>query len=377
MKRREPPGGENKRPSRLLPLLLTALGIVTAAAVAALIVLSMTPPDLTDAQALAMLPEGTELLERHELRQGRVRQIEYRYTEEHKYCLVERTERASFRYEKGAWSLDGEAEVLAESEDWSDLAGFWTERTEGPFARYLRLQVTGFDGGALTGQVLYQDPSGSWEGPAEELFPVGEKPDGVLSWRLTGTGFFRYGYLRVDRDGGIYFDNDVCPMEQSDFPTEPPMAAEPAEETPPEEAPADGERLWLVAAAALNVRPAPDPDGEPLGTAAAGTVLAGTGPLSEDGWYPVAYGDGMGYVSGDQVVELTEDMTVGVVTVLAALNVRTGPGTEYDLLDTVDAGVRMVYTGTEGKWYRVVYGGQSAYVSGGYVTAEPITLPEE
>lgn len=377
MKRSESTRVENKRPPRLRTLLPAMLGTVAAAVVAVFVVLSVTPPDFTDAEALAMLPEGAELLERHELSQGRVQQLEYRYTEEHEYCLVERTERAPFRYAKGVWSRDGEAEVLSETEDWSGLAGYWTEQTEGPWGRFLRLRVDGFDGGALTGQVLYQDASASCEGPAEELFPAGEKADGEQSWLLRGTGFFRYGYLRVERDGGVYFDNDVRPMKRSELPTEPPPAVEPEaeDEELPENAAEGGERTWLVVTEELSVRRTPDTDGEPVATAAVGEVLSGV--AAENGWYQVERDDGTGYVPGDGVLALTEDMTVGVAAVWADVNVRAGPGQEYEAVGVAGAGARLVYTGLEENWYRVIYDGQAAYVAGGYVTAEPITPPEE
>lgn len=376
MTRSESHRGEYRKPSRLPTLLLTVLAVAALAAIAALIALSVRPPALSDEQALAMLPAGAELLERHELIRGQVLQIEYRYTQEHEYCLVERTERAPFRYEKGVWSQDGEPELLSETEDWSALAGYWTERTEGSEARFLRLRVDGFADGALTGQVLYQDASASCEDAAEELFSPGARMDGA--WLLKGTGFFRYNYLRVDRDGGVYFDNDVSPLSPSELPTEPPMAEDPeADRELLENVIREGYRTWLVATAELNVRPSPEAEDDSLGTVAVGTVLTGTGPRSEDGWYPVAYNDGTGYVSGDCVLELTGDMTVGLITSQGDLNVRAGPGAENEWLGAVGVGVKMVYTALEENWYRVIYGGQTAYVSAEYVTAEPITPPEE
>lgn len=192
--------------------LLGVLAVAAAAAVFGCVVLSRVPPALTDEAARAFLPEGTELLDRHTRDGGRTCQIEYRYTEAFAWCAVQRTERGVFRYEDGSWVPDGEPETLDESEDWTGLAGCWTEQTEGPEGRSLRVQVTGFDGGVLTGQVQYRDGASSWEGPAAEAFEPGQRGGAGRPWILKGSGFFRYNYLRIDRDGGLFFDNDCVPM---------------------------------------------------------------------------------------------------------------------------------------------------------------------
>lgn len=365
-----------RRPSRVRTAVLTALAAVAVAAAAALTVLSAAPPAFTDEQALAALPAGAEILDRHERSGGREQQLDYRYTQQYGFCQAERTERTPFRYEKGAWSNAGEPQVLAETEDWSALTGCWTEQTEGPEGWFLRVQITGFDGGTLEGEVLYQDGVSSWEGPASEAFGPGQRAENGGTWVLKGTGFFRYNYLRIDRDAGVFFDNDAMPMVRTEHLTEPPVRELEEPDPAAESGPAETEKSWLVATADLNVRPGPNMDDEPLGTVAAGTALACTGPETEDGWYPVAYNGGAGYVFGGYTLALTADMTVGVATATADLNVRTGPGTDYERLDTVSAGTRMVYTALEEGWYRVIYSGQSAYVAGDYVLPEPVVLPE-
>lgn len=375
MKQRERTQTAVRRRSKTRTILLTVLAAAAAiVVVAALVMLSRTPPELSDEAALAMLPAGAELLERHEQDCGRARTIEYRYTQEYAFCLVERMERALFRYEGSAWSLDGAPEVLAEAEDWSDLAGYWTERTEGPKARFLRVRVDAFGGGALEGQVLYEDAAGECAGQAEEFFLSGERLEDGGPWLLHGTGYFRYDYLRVDRDGGVYFDNDVRPMARGDLPSEPPSETaepEPGEE-PEQPLPQAAEPVQIVVTEELSVRRTPDADGEPVAEASVGEVLSGA--ETEDGWYQVERGGVAGYVPGGGVLALAEDMTVGVADVWADVNVRAGPGQEYEALGVAAAGTRLVYTGVEENWYRVIYEGRTAYVSGGYVTAEP---PEE
>lgn len=358
------------RSARAWRALLAALAVAGAAAAAlACIALSRVPPALTDEAALAALPAGTELLASHERDGGRTRLLEYRYTQTYACCAVERTERRPFRYEAGAWVPAEEPEVLDEREDWSALSGYWTERTEGPAGRFFRLQVTGFQDGALEGEIVYRDGASSWEGPAAEVFDAGQVGDRAGLYILRGSGFFRYNYLRIDREKGLFFDNDVTAMTWTERPTELPEEEEAAQ---PEAL--ETERTWRIAAAELDVRPEPGPDGASLGAVTAGTALACIGPATEDGWLPVDYNGGMGYVPADQTLE--PDAALGVVTAIADLNVRAGPGTGYDRLDTVGLGTRLVCIGMADGWYQVIYAGTPAYVSEGYATMEPVVLPE-
>jgi hypothetical protein len=54
------------------------------------------------------------------------------------------------------------------------------------------------------------------------------------------------------------------------------------------------------------------------------------------------------------------------------LNFRTGPGTEYDLVKTLDAGLEIQITGyadrTDGRWWQVTWGGQFGWVKESYTT---------
>lgn len=188
--------------------------LVLAGLAAAWIFLSSAPPALTDGAALDQLPAGAEILSRHEESSGRVQVLEYAYVEEHPFCAVERTQRQPFRYAKGVWTAEGEPETVNEREDWSALAGLWTEQAAGPGARYVRVRVDSFDGETLRGSVFYIDPSGSSRADTAESFQLEQSAGGT--YMLTGTGYFRYNYLHLDRDLGVCFDNDCVPMEQTD-----------------------------------------------------------------------------------------------------------------------------------------------------------------
>ncbi len=352
--------------------LAVALVLLAALAMAALAYYLTAPAALDDGSALDMLPRGAVILTRRTYHAGRLEDIEYRYTEQHKYCLVERTERLTLRYAKGEWAPDGTPAALGASEDWSALAGYWTERTEGPEAWAVSVYVTGFSSGTLTGQVSYQDAAGAWEGQASEAFAPAEMTGGDGPMLLSGLGFFRHCSLLADRDSGLYFNNAETPMERADGPAALPAGTD---EALLERVRADGEKTWLAAAVPLDVYAAPEMDGEPLGTADVGAVLAYTGQLSEDGPVQVLYEGAVGYVSGGGALALTEDL--GVATAIAEVHVRSGPDQETDVLGVLAAGDKLICTGQVDGWVRVLYQGRrEAYVAGEYLTTEPLTAPE-
>lgn len=58
----------------------------------------------------------------------------------------------------------------------------------------------------------------------------------------------------------------------------------------------------------------------------------------------------------------------GTVTVTGNdVNIRTGPGTSYSRIGSVNSGTVLTVTGTSGNWYQVTYNGQTAYIIGDYV----------
>ena len=59
-------------------------------------------------------------------------------------------------------------------------------------------------------------------------------------------------------------------------------------------------------------------------------------------------------------VSPTDKATVNVY----ALNVRTGPGTNYKVLGSVIKGTELQVLGSSGKWLKVKYGNREAYVAG-------------
>lgn len=99
-----------------------------------------------------------------------------------------------------------------------------------------------------------------------------------------------------------------------------------------------------------------------------------------NGWYRVTYGDQAGYMSGEWLRITLEDGTViegeptplsdepqqqrGLVTT-SVLNIRSGPGTDYDKVGTLKAGTVVDIVADDGSgWYQI----DSGYVSAEYVT---------
>ena len=60
---------------------------------------------------------------------------------------------------------------------------------------------------------------------------------------------------------------------------------------------------------------------------------------------------------------------VQMIVTADTLNVRTGPGTEYDVQGSLPYGTEVQVLATEGEWCRIQYKGAEAYVSAAYLTA--------
>ena len=129
----------------------------------------------------------------------------------------------------------------------------------------------------------------------------------------------------------------------------------------------------------LRVRSLAGTHGEILTTLNHGTqveVLA----TAENGWYQISYGDVTGYVSSDYLVvdsqeavsavssadplaEAAAEVQYGQVTA-SALNVRSGPSTDYEKAGKLYAGKVVEILGESDGWYQI----DSGYISAEYVT---------
>ncbi len=119
----------------------------------------------------------------------------------------------------------------------------------------------------------------------------------------------------------------------------------------------------------LRVRSQADTTGSVLAQLAHGTKVEVLTAV-ENGWYQISVDNTTGYVSGDYLlVDETEAASlpveaepVYVQVTTSVLNVRSGPGTDYDKVGTVRSGQILQATAENG-WYKM----DNGYVSAEYV----------
>ena len=128
--------------------------------------------------------------------------------------------------------------------------------------------------------------------------------------------------------------------------------------------------VGTVTADALRLRESASTDSTILATAPSGdtvVVLADAG----NGWYKVDYNSIEGYMSGEYLnVQATADVKIGYGKVSAGgstLNMRSGPGTGYDRVATLNDGAVVDIVGIDNGCYKVTYNGTTGYVSSDYM----------
>ena len=122
---------------------------------------------------------------------------------------------------------------------------------------------------------------------------------------------------------------------------------------------------------ALRLREEPSTESTILATASEGDTVV---VLEEaaDGWYKVDYKSVEGYMSADYLTVATQaDVTIGyglVQTGGSTLNVRSGPGTDYDKVTSLSHGAVVTIVGIDNGWYKITTsGGTTGYVSSDYM----------
>ena len=131
------------------------------------------------------------------------------------------------------------------------------------------------------------------------------------------------------------------------------------------------------AEAGLNVRSGPGTEYEVLTKLKNGASLIIT--QQSEGWYQVFYRseDGVitsGFVSADYV---TVTSLPGTITdAEAGLNVRSGPGTDYEVLTKLANGSAVIVAEQLEGWHRIWYLNEMAQMTAGYVSADYVALPE-
>lgn len=124
-------------------------------------------------------------------------------------------------------------------------------------------------------------------------------------------------------------------------------------------------------AAALRLRSEPSSDASILATAPQGDIVVVLEEVDEN-WYKVDYKSVEGYMSAEYLdVVTTADVELGygvVNDVSSMLNVRSGPNTEYSLIDTLRNRSVVSIIGIEDGWFKISFDGMTGYVSSDYLT---------
>lgn len=123
----------------------------------------------------------------------------------------------------------------------------------------------------------------------------------------------------------------------------------------------------LKAAQTVNVRKGPG-----TGYAVVGTVPAGhryVGLFRTGDWWKIYFNGSTGYTHAAYWTSLSGGS--GLKINVAALNVRSGPGTGYSILGQVYAGQIYCRTSDPGVngWYKIYWGGKTAYIYGAYASS--------
>lgn len=99
--------------------------------------------------------------------------------------------------------------------------------------------------------------------------------------------------------------------------------------------------------------------------------------ISKSGsWWKVEYADGkFGYCHGDYITAVS-DNTVSVATESGNLNVRSGAGKSFSVIDSVKKGENLIILSSNGYWARVLYdGNEIGCVSTAYLSENKPNYP--
>jgi uncharacterized protein YgiM (DUF1202 family) len=130
-----------------------------------------------------------------------------------------------------------------------------------------------------------------------------------------------------------------------------------------------------TATAPLNVRAGASTLASILGTLEVGESVAITGSQA-GGWIPVSYNGRSAFVyaaylsfGSSTEAPATGDQSAGDATATTALNVRTGPGTDYNVIAVLSTGESVATRGGDNDgWTPISYAGQDAWVATRYLS---------
>lgn len=125
----------------------------------------------------------------------------------------------------------------------------------------------------------------------------------------------------------------------------------------------------VTASNVLNVRMGPSTRYDVMGRLSNGETVEVLGRLN--GWYLINQNGMQGFVSGslisvDAGVPEIEG-AYGTVIDVNRLNFRTGPSTNYDIIESIPRNTVVIITEESNGWYEITYNGNSGFVSGRYI----------
>lgn len=229
-------------------------------------------------------------------------------------------------------------------------------------------QKTASDNGLTTGVVLENTIIRS--GPGEEYEEVEYLSVGEV---VIITGDIEDGYYPVNYDDYAFgYVAETC-LE----------IHEPV--TPGDESQADNV-ITAITIDDVNIRRGPGQNYELIENVGPGTVLTIIGE-QENGYYPVDYNGEIGYAHHN-FIEINESSvsadpgadTVLIATVIDDINIRRGPGQNYELIESLGPGAVLTIIGEEENgYYPVDYNGEVGYAHHNFIeiTEQPVAVQTE
>jgi len=137
----------------------------------------------------------------------------------------------------------------------------------------------------------------------------------------------------------------------------------------------------------MNVRSGPGEEYDRIGGATAGEAFRITGKNEDGDWWQISFRGETGWIyapfvtaanaenvpvaDGSIAETAAPETESAAVTVLGDMNIRSGPGTDYDRIGGATAGEKFEITGKspDGEWWQIDFDGQSGWIYAPYVTA--------
>lgn len=201
--------------------------------------------------------------------------------------------------------------------------------------------------------------------------------------KVKRTGIGENGWSRIEYNGKVAYAYSAYlqtskPKKQETEPTE----TKPAETEPPKKEdpkPVEvtfedvNETVW--AKESVNVRTGPGTSYDKIGTLSAKDEVIRTG-IGSNGWSRIEYNGKIAYANGkylttDKPKEVTYKEVNETVYAIDGVNVRSGPGTNFEKVGRLSRKDTVIRIGIgDNGWSKVLYNDKEAYISSNYLSTE-------